>query len=113
MGTYAALPQADKDSLAEWDKSFRGWANNNISRGTIQARALKASLDSSGGAGSIFDGLDALEIVPNPGGIAGAQNLTKEEWATLRKALNIFLTTYDTIATRQLAAKASGPLAGV
>ena len=113
MATYASLSQASKDILAAWERNFRGWINNNISRGIIQARALKASLDAGGGAGDILDSLNAGEIVPNSGGIAGAQNLTKAEWTTLRTALNTFLTTYDTVGTRALAAKAAGPLAGV
>ncbi len=113
MGTYNNLSQEDKDILGAWERNFRGWINNNISQGIIQSRALKASLDASNGAGDILDGLNASQIVPNSGGIAGAQNLTKEEWVTLRGAMNTFLTTYDTIATRALAAKAAGPLAGI
>ncbi len=113
MGTYANLPQSDKDILGAWERNFRGWVNNNISRGIIQARALKASLDASGGAGDIIDNLDAGEIVPNTSGIAGAQDFTKEETTVLRGAMNTFLTSYDTVAVRALAAKAAGPLAGV
>ena len=113
MGLYNDLSQADKDILAAWERNLRGWINNNISRGIIEARALKSSLDASGGAGDILDSLDAAEIVPNSSGIAGAQNLTKEEWATLRAAgLNTFLTSYDTLTVRALAAKAAGPTAG-
>ncbi len=92
---------------------MRGWVNNNISRGTIQARALKASMDAGGGAGDILDSLNAGEVVPNSGGIKGAQNLTKEEWLVLRNAMNAFLTSYDTDVVREHAAKAAGPLAGV
>ena len=113
MGTYNNLSQSDKDILGALERNFRGWINNNISRGIIQARALKASLDAGGGAGDILDGLDALEVVPNSGGIAGAQDLTKGEWETLRSAMNLFLTNYDTVATRALAAKAAGPTAGL
>jgi len=114
MTTYSNLSQDDKNILGAWERNLRVWINNNISRGIIEARALKASLDASGGAGDILDSLDAGEIVPNSGGIAGAQSLTKEEWATLRTAaLNSFLTNYDTITVRALAAKAAGPTAGV
>jgi hypothetical protein len=113
MGTYAALSQADKDILEPWERNFRGWVNGHISRGVVEARALKASLDAGGGAGAILDSLDPGEIVPNTGGISGAQNLTKEEWATLRTAFNTFLTTYDTLSVREHAAKAAGPLAGL
>ena len=114
MGLYNDLSQADKDILAAWERNMRGWINNNISRGTVQARALKASLDAGGGAGDILDSLDIGEIVPNSSGVAGAQDLTKAEWATLRSAaLNDFLTNYDTLAVRALAAKAAGPTAGL
>ena len=75
---------------------------------------MKASLDASGGAGDILDSLDAGEIVPNSSGIAGAHDLTKEDWATLRTVgLGGFLTTYDTAGVRELAAKAAGPTAGL
>ncbi len=114
MGTYNNLSQEDKDILGALERNFRGWINNNISRGTIQARALKAALDASGGAGDILDGLNNGQVVPNSSGIAGAQNLTKEEWLILRTTgLNDFLTTYDTVAVRQIAAKAAGPTAGI
>ena len=114
MGTYNNLSQDDKDILAAWERNLRGWINGIVSRGTVEARALKASLDASGGAGDILDSLDAGEVVPNSGGIAGAQNLTKEEWLVLRNTgLNDFLTTYDTVGVRQVAAKAAGPTAGL
>jgi len=113
MGTYANLSQSDKNILNAWDRDFRGWINNNISRGIIQARALKAALDASNGAGDILDGLNAGQVVPNTGGIAGVQNLTKEEMATGIAAMNTFLTNYDTVVVRAFAAKAAGPQAGV
>jgi len=113
MTLYVDLSQSDKDILAAWERNDRGWLNGIISRGIVEARALKASLDASGGAGDILDSLDAGEIVPNSSGIAGAQDLTKEEWEILRTALNDFLILYDKIAVRELLAKASGPLAGL
>ncbi len=113
MGLYVDLSQDDKDNLAAWERNDRGWLNGIISRGIVEARALKASLDAGGGAGDILDSLDAGEVVPNSSGIAGAQDLTKEEWVTLRAALNDFITTYDTVAIRELLAKASGPTAGL
>ncbi len=112
--TYNDLSQSDKDILAAWERNARGWVNLSISRGIVTARALKASLDASGGAGDILDSLDAGEIVPNSSGIAGAQPLTKEEWAILRSSgINVFLNSYDNEPTRALAAKAAGPTAGL
>ena len=114
MGLYVDLSQSDKDLLAAWERNDRGWLNGLISRGIVEARALKASLDASGGAGDILDSLDAGEVVPNSSGIAGAQPLTKEEWLTLRNTgLADYLTTYDTVAVRELLAKAAGPTAGL
>jgi len=114
MATYDSLSQADKDILAAWEAPTRAWVNGTISRGIVEARALKASLDAGGGAGDILDSLDAGEVVPNSGGLRGAQALTKEEWATLRTAgLADYLTKYDTIVVREIAAKAAGPTAGL
>ena len=114
MGLYIDLSQSDKDILAAWERNLRGWINGIISRGTVEARALKASLDAGGGAGDILDSLNAGEVVPNSSGIAGAQDLTKEEWSTLRTVgLNAYLTTYDTVPVREVAAKAAGPTAGL
>ncbi len=112
--TYDELPQAEKDTLAVWERNVRGWINSILSKGIIQARALDASMNAAGGAGSILDSLDAGEIVPNSGNIAGALDLTKEQWLTLRAiGLGGFLSTYDTVAVRQVAATAAGPLAGL
>ncbi len=114
MGLYVDLSKGDKGILEAWDRNMRGWINQIISRGIVEARALQASLDASGGAGDILDGLDAGQIVPNTGGLAGAHDLTKEQWMTLRTTgLNGFLTTYDTTVVRELAAKAAGPTTGL
>lgn len=114
MGLYVDLSQSDKDILAAFERNDRGWLNGIISRGIIEARALKAALDASGGAGDILDSLDAGEVVPDSSGIAGTQPLTKEQWLILRTTgLADFLTTYDTLAVRELLAKAAGPTAGL
>lgn len=113
MGTIANLSQEDAELLAVWERNTRGWLNS-LSTLITQARALDAALRASGGAGSILDSLDAGEVVPNSGGLAGAQNLTKEEWAIMRTAgLQDFLTSYDTNAVRRVLAKAAGPTAGL
>ncbi len=113
MGTYNNLSQGDKDILGAWERNVRGWAND-VARVANSARALKASMDVPGGAGDILDGLSNGQVVPNSGGIAGAQDMSKEDWATMRaNFLNTFLTNHDTTATRILTAKASGPVAGL
>lgn len=114
MGLYVNLSQSDKDTLAAGGRDVRGWLNGIISAGINQARALDAFFKASGSAGDILDSLDAGEIVPNSSGIAGAQDLTKEEWLTLRTTgLDDYLTIYDTVAVRELLAKAAGPTAGL
>ena len=113
MVTYNSLSQADKDVLSAWERNFRAWVGSTLAKGIVQARALDAARSASGGAQDILDSLDALEVVPTDSGIAGVQNLTKEEWATLINGFNNFLATYDTLAVRQNAAKAAGPTAGL
>ncbi len=113
MATYTSLTQGQKDLLAAWERDTRGWVNG-LARLLVEARALGAALDASNGPGDILDSLGAGEVIPNSGGIAGAQDLTKAEWDTLRNAgLGNFQTTYDTIAVRQVFAKAAGPTAGL
>jgi len=110
---YNDLPQEDKDLLAAWERNTRGWLNS-LARLLAEARALDAALEASNGPGAVLDGLDAGQVVPNSSGIAGAQNLTKEEWATMRQAgLQDFLLAYDTDAVRRVLAKAAGPTAGL
>jgi hypothetical protein len=113
MATYASLSQSEKDTLAAWERNFRGWANGIMATGIIQARALDASHGASGGAGDILATLDANEVVPNSSGIAGALDLDTVEWTTLVNAFDTFLTTYDTVNVRQHLAKAAGPTAGL
>ena len=113
MALYTDLTQADKDLLGAFERNTRGWINQVLAKGIIQARALDAARTASGGVQSIIDSLDVGEIVPNSSGIAGAQELTKAEWNTLIGGLSSFLSTYDTLATRRNIAKAAGPTAGL
>jgi hypothetical protein len=113
MATYDSLTPEQKQLLAVWERNTRGWANS-LSRLLAEARALDAALQASNGPGAILDTLDPAEVVPNSGNIAGAQNLSKLEWDTLRNAgLQDFLLAYDTPAVRRVLAKAAGPTAGL
>lgn len=113
MALYSELTPEDQAVLAAWERNMRGWLNS-LATLLSQARALDASLEASGGAGAILDSLTAGEVVPNSSGIAGAHNLTKEEWAQMRQAgLQDFLLAYDTDAVRRVLAKAAGPTAGL
>ncbi len=111
---YTDLSAAEKEVLAVWERNVRGWIHTIISKGIVQARALDASMQAPGGAGSLLDSLDAGEIIPNSSGIQGGLDLTKEQWLVLRSiGLGGFLNTYDTTAVRQVAATAAGPTAGL
>ena len=110
---YADLPQADKDLLAAWERQFRAFIGETISRGIITARALDAARTASGGVDDILASLDVGEVIPNSGGLAGAQDLDTAEMGALINGLASFLTSYDTLAVRQNAAKAAGPTAGL
>jgi hypothetical protein len=113
MATYDSLTPDEKELLAVWERNTRGWLNS-LAALLAQARALDAALNATNGPAAILDSLDPGEVVPNSGAIAGAQNLTKEEWATMRTAgLQDFLTAYDTNAVRRVIAKAAGPTAGL
>jgi hypothetical protein len=112
MATYASLTQEQKDVLAAWERNTRGWFNT-IARSLMEARALQAALDASGGPREIVTSLDVGEEVPNSSGIAGAQNLTKQELAALVALIDGFITDFDVDAVRQNIAKAAGPTAGL
>lgn len=113
MATYNSLTQEEKDILAAWERNLRGFANGILATGIIQARTLDAARSATGGAQDILDTLDPGEVIPNSSGIAGAQNLDTAEMATLITGLTNFLSTYDTLGTRQNLAKAAGPTAGL
>ena len=76
MATYASLTQEEKDILSAWERNTRGFFNT-IARSLIEARALQAALDASGGPREIITALDPTEEVPNSSGISGAQSLNR------------------------------------
>lgn len=113
MALYADLTQEQKDQLAALERNTRGWLNS-LATLLAQARALDAAWAASNGGDALVASLDAGQVVPNSSGIAGAQNLTKEEWVQMRNAgLADFLLAYDTDAVRRVIAKAAGPTAGL
>jgi hypothetical protein len=113
MAAYSALSTEEKALLAAWERNMRGWLNS-LSRMIVQARALEAALNASGGSAEILGLLDPGEVVPNSSGIAGAQDLTRAEWDVMITAgLQDFLTNYDTVPTRRVLSKANGPTAGL
>ena len=112
MATYASLTTEQQAILTAWDRDFRGWVNA-LATLLIQARVLDDSYNTAGGAGEILALLTAGEIVPNTGGIAGAQSLATTDYTPLVGGLGAFLTSYDTDTVRQLIAKSSGPTAGL
>jgi hypothetical protein len=113
MALYSSLTPEEQSLLAAWERNMRGWLNG-LSRMVVEARALEAALNASGGPAEILALLDPTEIVPNSSGIAGAQDLARSEWDVMVTAgLNDFLLNYDTTAVRRVLAKANGPTAGL
>ncbi len=112
MATYASLTQEQKDILGAWERNARGWINT-YARLLIEARALVASADASGGARDIVTSLDPGELVPNSSGIAGAHSLTKAEMATMIGFVDEVIANSDNAADRQAFAKAAGTIPGL
>lgn len=112
MALYADLNDEEKNVLGTWERNMRGWANS-AARLLVEARALQAAADASGGPRNIVTGLDNGAEIPNTGGLAGAQNMTKAEWAAVFAILDAYITAHDTAVVRQNFAKAAGPLAGL
>jgi hypothetical protein len=113
MVTYDSLSVEEQAQLQAWVNQFRSFATNFIGKGVVTGRALDAARSASGGAQDLIDSLDALEVVPNTSGLAGAQGLTKEELGALITGLSAFLASYDTTNVRENVAKAGGPTAGL
>ena len=95
-----------------FERNMRGWVND-LARLLVAGRALQASNEATGGMGDIVPTLDPGDVIPNSSGLAGAQPLTQTDWNALIAGLANFITTYDTLGTRQRIAQAAGPLAGV
>ena len=112
MGLYVDLTDEEKSVIEAWERNMRGFVNG-LARNLNEARALQAAADASGGPREIVTGLDAGQEIPNSSGIAGAQDMTKQEWAAIVGILDAFITAHDTATVRQNFAKAAGPTAGL
>lgn len=112
MATYDSLTADEKQILSAWERNQRGWFNT-VARTLMEARALTAAIDASGGPRDLITSLDADEVIPNSGGLAGAHSLTKQEWSSLVAVMDAFVLANDTPAVRELFAKAAGPTAGL
>ena len=113
MASYDSLTQEQKDVLGAFERNMRGWFNT-IARSLHEARSLQAAANASGGPREIVVSLLSNDVeVPNSSGIAGAQNLTKQELAALVALMDGFVTDFDTDTVRQNIAKAAGPTAGL
>jgi len=112
MATYASLTAEQKELIGAHERNFRAWVGG-LGRLLVQARALDAHYDANDGPGSIIATLDVGERIPNTGGLPGAQSLVDTDWNALIAGFGVFLTTYDSMATRKRIAQAAGPLAGL
>ncbi len=112
MGLYNDLTEGQKSIVEPWTNNFRAWVGE-LARELMVGRALQASYQATNGTGDIIGTLDVGETVPNTGGLPGAQPLLDTDMVALVAGLDAFITTYDTVATRQRMAQAAGPLAGL
>lgn len=103
MGLYNNLNPTDKAIVDNTANLVRGAA---AEMARIWNRIEAIAADSN--AVSLVTGLDAGEIVPNTSGLAGADDLTKEELVSLFNLLNSIRTTNDTTVNRQAMSKAAG-----
>lgn len=112
MVTYDSLTAEQKSILSAWESNTRAWFNGDAKL-LHQAISLQSALNASNGPRDIITSLDAAEEVPNSSGLAGAHDLTKQEWSDLVDVLDAFILATNTTAIKELMAKAAGPTAGL
>ena len=103
MATYNSLDSTDRAIVDN---------TTNLVRGAVSEMAriwnrIKAIADDSNAVGLVTS-LDAGQVIPNTSGLAGADDLTKEELVELYNLLNGIRNTNDTLANRQKMSKSSG-----
>jgi hypothetical protein len=112
MATYASLTQGEKDLLAAFTNSLRAWTGEQA-RTNNHADASNTSWIAS--VSTLVGSLDASEVIPNTSGLAGAEDLTKEEVTTLVSHQQNMMTNmsthtsgFNTTTLRQAWSKACG-----
>lgn len=103
MTIYANLNPSDKGIVDNTTNLVRGAA---AELAQIFNR-IKAIADDSNATG-LITALDAGQVIPNTSGMAGADDLTREETVSLYNLLNGIRTTNDTAPNRAAMSKAAG-----
>lgn len=103
MGLYSELDPQDKAIVDNTTNLIRGACGELAG---IWNR-IKAIADDTNATGLVM-GLDTGEIIPNTSGLAGADDLTKDEVVEMFQLLNGIRTTNDTTTNRNKMSKAAG-----
>jgi len=112
MGLYADLTAEQKGIVRESTNQLRALMGT-LAQVIVQATTIQHAIDAADGLREIVTDLDNTETVPNESGLAGAHSLTRAEMAAIVALLDLYVTTFDTPANRQLMAQARGVLAGL
>jgi len=103
MSTYAALSTSDKAIVQNTTQLLR-------SNSAAMARAFNtiAAIAGDTNAVGLVTSLGNGEVVPNESGLAGADDLTKEEIVALYTTIKTIRDIYDLAANRAAWSKAAG-----
>ena len=112
MATYDSLSNSDKNVLQNMTNMCRAWCGEQA-RSNNHADVINTDYNAQTSA--IISSLDAEEVIPNTSGLAGANNLTKEELITLVSHMQNILSNmsshtggFNTTSLRQTWTKAVG-----
>lgn len=103
MATYASLSTTDKAIVDNTTNLLRASAGE-LARILNRIKAITDDTNATG----LVTSLDNGQVIPNTSGLAGADDLTKEEVVSLYTLLNGIKTTYDTTQNRAALSKAAG-----
>jgi hypothetical protein len=106
MALYADLTPTEKDIIDAHNNNIRAWAGQ-LARLAQSGQALDDNWNAQ--VSAIITTLDAGSEVPDAGGLAGAADISKEEFQSIMTSLGNLLATYNTDAARQLYVKLAGP----
>ncbi len=103
MATYASYSDTDKAIVQNITNLVRA-AIGQLGKGWNSVIAIAADTNAVG----LVTGLDAGQVIPNTCGLAGADDLTKEEVVALYTLLNAIRLANDTAQNRAAMSKAAG-----
>lgn len=103
MATYANLSPADKAIVDNTVNLIRGAAGSMAAAWT----RIKAIADDTNAVGLVTS-LDAGQVIPNTSGLAGADDLTKEDVVAVWQIVNGIRAANDNAANRAAMSKAAG-----